>query len=282
MTTQPNQKDAYRLLHQGILAFSRAEQQGIGIDITYCTYMEQELSLQIRNRETEFYATKFYRHWRHTLGGKYPNINSNAQLSSFLYAVKKLKPTKDTVTGQGATDEEALEALGIPEIKTLLQIRKLKKLRDTYLRGFLKEQVNGKLHPNFNLHIARTYRSSSDRPNFQNIPKRDIQAQEICRRAIIPSPGNMLLEADYSGIEVAIAACLSFVRQTWQSGRAFGKGKTACILQDTNPLVLFVGKRKSQLATSCQGWQGQEPSKGRNVAVGGGAGFLWVGLRRRR
>lgn len=206
MNNQPSQKEAYRLLHEGIQAFARAEQQGIRIDLGYCKKTHKKLSRQIKDLEEKFYQTKFFRHWNHTTRGK-PNINSNAQLGHYLYKTKKLKPAKTTPSGQGSTDEEALESLGLPEIKDLLQIRKLKKIRDTYLKGFIKEQVGGYIHPFFNLHIARTYRSSSNSPNFQNIPKRDKEAQELVRKALYARPGHQLLEVDYSGIEVSISAC---------------------------------------------------------------------------
>lgn len=207
MIQQATQQDAYRLLHNGILAFARAERQGIRIDLDYCKKAQKELTARIKELEENFYSTKFYRHWKHSRGGRKPNINSNSQLGNFLYSVKRLKPAKTTPSGQGSTDEESLLQLGIPEIEVLLEMRKLKKLRDTYLKGFLKEQVNGFIHPNFNLHIARTYRSSSSSPNFQNIPKRDKEAQEICRSALYPRKGYQLLEVDYSGIEVCISAC---------------------------------------------------------------------------
>ena len=206
MKMQATQKDAYKLLHNGTLAFSRAEQQGIRIDLDYCQQTKKDLTRQIKALENGFFNTRFFIHWNKVTKGK-PNINSNSQLGWFLYNVKKYKPTKTTATGQGSTDEEALESLGIPEIKTLLQIRKLKKLRDTYLKGFIKEQVDGYIHPNFNLNIARTFRSSSDSPNFQNIPKRDEESQKLIRRALFPRPGYQLLEVDYSGIEVCISAC---------------------------------------------------------------------------
>lgn len=203
---QPTQKDAYRLIHEGIQALSRAEQQGIRIDLDYCDGMIEELNGRIDFIESNFYKTKFYKYWSRKTKGK-PNINSNSQLGWFLYGVKGIKPPKKTVTGQGSTDEETLESLGIDEVKDLLRMRKLKKLRDTYLKGFIKEQIDGFIHPNFNLHTVKTYRSSSDRPNFQNIPKRDKEAQEICRNALYPRVGYQLLEVDYSSIEVAISAC---------------------------------------------------------------------------
>jgi DNA polymerase-1 len=75
------------------------------------------------------------------------------------------------------------------------------------LDGFAREQVNGYLHPFFNLHLARTYRSSANNPNLQNIPIRDDESMQVCRRALFARPGHLLLEIDFKGIEVAVNAC---------------------------------------------------------------------------
>ena len=203
---QPDSEKAYKLFHDGTLALARAERQGMGIDMDYCESMSQTLTDKITKLEEEFFSSKFYRHWEKTKQGK-PNIYSNAQLGHFLYNVKKIEPVKFTETGKGSTDEKALENLNLPEIKPLLRIRKLMKIRDTYLKSFMREQVNGILHPSFNLHTVRTFRSSSQNPNFQNIPKRDKEAMEICRRAIYPRPGHQLMEVDFGSLEVRIAAC---------------------------------------------------------------------------
>jgi len=206
MNLNPNIKIAYDLLHSGILAFSRAERQGIRVDIDYIEQQKQHLTQKIKLLEDKFYRSKFYQHWGHTTKNK-PNINSNMQLGYFLYKEKGLKPVKLTVGEQGSTDEDALTQLNIPELNDILRIRKLKKIRDTYLEGFMREQVNGYIHPFFNLHLVRTYRSSSDHPNFQNIPIRDEEAMQACRKAIYPRPGHQLLEVDYSKLEVCISAC---------------------------------------------------------------------------
>jgi DNA polymerase-1 len=85
---------------------------------------------------------------------------------------------------------------------------KLEKALATSLKGIKREvDPNGRLHPAFNLHLVTTYRSSSDSPNFQNIPIRDPELGKLVRRCFIPSRGNRLVEIDYGGIEVKVAAC---------------------------------------------------------------------------
>jgi DNA polymerase-1 len=191
----------------GTLAFARAERQGIRIDVPYVQQKKEEITDKIEELENTIHTTSFYRRWQHSRSGKTPNIYSNQQLASYLYGVLKIDPVVITKSGKGATDEEALSQLNIPELNQLLQIRKLKKVRDTYLDGFEREAVNGYIHPNFNLHLVRTFRSSSSDPNFQNIPKRDKESMKICRQALYPRPGHLLLEADYSSLEVRISSC---------------------------------------------------------------------------
>lgn len=200
----PISEDAYKLLHDGTLAFARAERTGICIDVEYCKKVIPTLEKEITDIETAFLSSKFGKFWQHHYGNK-TNINSNAQLGHLLYDVKKIKPTKLTRSEKGATDEETIQQLPIPELQTLLKARKLKKIKGTYIEGFLKEHVNGVMHPFINLHTVNTYRSSVDKVNLQNIPKRDKEAQKLCRRAILPRKGHQLLEVDYSGIEVRIS-----------------------------------------------------------------------------
>lgn len=205
MILNPRTYEAYNLLHDGILALSRAERQGLRVDMDYVEKKKRHLVHKVDNLEKVFKNTNFFRHWQHTVKGTI-NIHSNIQLAHFLYSVKGLKIEKQTTSGQGSTDDEALRQMNIPELTNLLEIRKLKKLQG-YLDLFEREQVDGYLHPFFNLHLVQTFRSSSDHPNFQNIPKRDEESMQTCRRALYPRPGHQLLEVDYSGLEVRIAAC---------------------------------------------------------------------------
>lgn len=207
MTLHPKTQEAYRLLHEGALAFAKAERQGIRLDIKYTKRKIFQLSKEIKKTEDKFFSTKFAKSWIKSNNGRIPNYMSDVQLSNYLYIKRKLEPKKLTKTGKGSADDEALKALNIPALDVLLRIRKLKKIKDTYLKGFLNEEVNGYIHPFFNLNTARTFRSSSNSPNFQNLPKRDDEAMNICRGALLPRPNHQLMEVDYSGIEVRVAAC---------------------------------------------------------------------------
>jgi DNA polymerase-1 len=206
MTPETNLVEAYQLMHTGILALSRMERQGIRLDREKAAAAEKELTEKIKQTTNELKSTTFYKEWKRYSGASI-NINSDLQLGNFLYKIKKIKPTKATKTGRGATDNEALQSLAIPELDYILRIRKLRKMRDTYLAQFIREEVDGVIHPVFNLHTVQTYRSSSDSPNFQNIPVRDKEAKNLIRGLLFPRIGHQLLEVDFSGLEVCIAAC---------------------------------------------------------------------------
>ena len=206
MKIEANTLDAYKLFHNGALALARAERQGIRIDIPYCEKMKRRLTRRIKRYRRQLEDTKLYRLWTRVYGTK-AKIESNHQLSRLLYQTLKIEPPKSTAGGEGSTDDETLRQLDVPGLSTILTIRKLTKMRDTYLDAFAREQVDGYIHPSFNLNTVRTYRSSSSNPNFQNIPKRDKEAMRICRRALLPRPGHMLMEMDFSALEVNISAC---------------------------------------------------------------------------
>jgi len=206
MQIKATMADAYKLIHEGIQALARAERQGIRIDIPYCERVKKRLTRRINRLERKFKEMELYRLWEKVFRAK-TNIYSNDQLSYLLYRVMKIEPPKFTAGGKGATDEEALSQIDVPGVGIIVKIRKLLRVRDTYLEAFIKEQTDGYIHPFFNLHTVRTFRSSSSDPNFQNIPKRDKDAQKICRRALFPRPGHRLVSMDFSALEVMISAC---------------------------------------------------------------------------
>jgi DNA polymerase-1 len=199
-------RDAYELFHKGTLALQKCEQNGMRVDVPYMESMKVKLTKRINKAKRDIQKTELGRLGKKEYG-EYFNIGSTDHLSKILFQKMGLKSTRFTKTGKPSLDEASMEALKVDGIPEILKIRKLEKLRDVYLGGFLREQVDGIVHPFFNLSLVTTYRSSSDSPNFQNIPKRDPKSMAIIRRAILPTEGNMLFEADISGVEVTTALC---------------------------------------------------------------------------
>jgi DNA polymerase-1 len=144
--------------------------------------------------------------WRRRFGQK-ANVGSKPQLGKIIYDELKYEATVFTDKGKPAVDIVALEKFDDPFFKAFTKIEKMKKAVGTYLKGIRKEVVKDRLHCVFNLHTTATYRSSSDSPNFQNMPVRDPDQAHLIRNCFIPSEGRVLVENDYAGIEVKIAAC---------------------------------------------------------------------------
>lgn len=197
--------DSYQLLHDGALALATVERAGIGIDVEYCREKVEWVNEQSSRSERRLRSSELGRAWLSRFGSS-AKFGSGPQLQAILYADLGVKPFKQTAAGEDSVDEESLRQTEVEGIDHLLRLRSLKKMSDV-LGQFLRYQIDGRVYPSFHLHTVTTYRSSSSDPNLQNIPARDKEQMDVCRRAIVPSPGNVLLEVDFSGIEVAIAAC---------------------------------------------------------------------------
>lgn len=203
--------DAYQLLHDGALALGRAERQGIRLDVDLCHEKINQVTKSIRRLNRKFEESELVEAWQKEFGDK-TNYDSGPQLATVLYDVYKLKPAKLTGSGRGSVDETTLRQYNVDGVEFMLQMRKLTKIKDTYLTAYLREAVLHEglgwlIHPFFALHTVATYRSSSNKPNFQNVPKRDKEAMQICRSVLFALLGRRLVEIDFSGLEVAIAAC---------------------------------------------------------------------------
>lgn len=198
--------EAYKFLHKGILALAEVEHQGMRVDVEYILNKNVWIDKRIKKLESLIYESEFFEKWKKYKRGPV-NIYSPVQMADYLYNCLGIKIKKQTKSGGGSTDEETLALLGIPELETFVDIKKLKKTKTTYLGGFLTEQVDGVIHPIYNLHLTKTYRSSCDSPNLQNVPIRDEETMLLCRKALFPRKDHQLLELDYSQLEVRIAAC---------------------------------------------------------------------------
>lgn len=198
--------EGYQLLHEGVVALSEIEANGIRIDERYLKKALFGLDKKIAALREELKEGKVYRLWRKRYGAK-ANIDSREQLGTVIFKDMGETHAGKTRTGRYSTNRSALETLDVPFVKKYLTLQKLVKTRSTYLLGIQRETIGGFLHPVFNLHTVVTYRSSSDSPNFQNMPERDSRISSIVKRCFIARPGHILVDCDFKGIEVGVAAC---------------------------------------------------------------------------
>ncbi len=156
------------------------------------------------------------------LAGHEFNINSPKQLGEVLFDELMLPAGKKTKTGW-STNADILEKLigKHPIIGDILEYRMLTKLKSTYADGLLKViSTDGRIHTNFRMTVTATGRLSSTEPNLQNIPvRRELGAQ--IRRMFVAAPGCVLVDADYSQIELRLLAHISgdeTMRNAFKSG----------------------------------------------------------------
>ena len=139
-------------------------------------------------------------------GGPF-NINSTKQLGELLFEKLGLPPVKKTKTGY-STNADVLEKLKSKHdiIPAIMDYRMLSKLKSTYADGLLKViDEDGRIRTTFQNLVTATGRLSSTEPNLQNIPVRTDLGAEI-RKMFIPKPGYVLVDADYSQIELRVLA----------------------------------------------------------------------------
>ncbi len=150
------------------------------------------------------------------------NIGSTKQLGDVLFEKLQLPGGKKGKTGAYGTDASILEELSpLHEVPGhVLEWRQLTKLKSTYADALTEEidRESGRVHTSFALAVAATGRFSSNNPNLQNIPIRTEEGRRI-RRAFVAEPGHLLLSADYSQIELRLAADVADVPELKQAFR---------------------------------------------------------------
>ena len=161
--------------------------------------------------------------WQHA--GHAFNINSPKQLGEVLFEELMLPSGKKTKTGW-STNVDVLEKLRSkhPIVDEILEYRTLTKLKSTYADGLLKViGPDGRIHSSFQMTVTATGRLSSTEPNLQNIPVRKKLGAEI-RKMFVAGPGMVLVDADYSQIELRLLAHISgdeAMREAFVSGEDF-------------------------------------------------------------
>ena len=188
-----------------IAVVAQMERHGIKVDRERLAGLSAEFATAISALEAEI----------HELAGEAFTIGSPKQLGDILFDKMGLKGGKKGKSGQYSTDVGILEGLagqGVAMAAKVLEWRQLSKLRSTYTEA-LQAAINPdtqRVHTSYSLVGAQTGRLSSTEPNLQNIPIRTELGRQI-REAFVAGPGNVLLAADYSQIELRLAAHMADV-----------------------------------------------------------------------
>ena len=191
----------------------RMERRGVKVDRAYLAQLSKEFGDETQRLEERIYEAAC---------GPF-TIGSPQQLGEVLYGRLGLKGGRKGKSGQYSTDVNELERLageGVECARLVLDWRQLTKLRSTYTDA-LQAQINpetGRVHTSFSLSGAQTGRLSSNDPNLQNIPIRTEIGRKI-RDAFVAEPGHVLMSADYSQIELRLAAHMADVPQLKEAFR---------------------------------------------------------------
>jgi DNA polymerase I len=184
----------------GVLA--DMESEGVAIDVPYLKAMQDELGAQLAAIESEV----------EQVAGQKFNLNAPQQLAKVLFEDLRLPVGKRTKTGY-STDADTLETLREkhPIVGLILEHRQLSKLKSTYVDALpqLVDPLSGRVHTSFGQASTATGRLASSNPNLMNIPIRTELGQRIRRAFRASRPGHVMVSADYSQIELRIAAHLS-------------------------------------------------------------------------
>ncbi len=199
----------YEMVDRALVpVIARMERHGVKVDRERLNQLSTEFSGQIAGLETEI----------HALAGGPFTIGSPKQLGDVLFERLGLKGGRKGKSGVYSTDVTELERLqrekgpGSEVVAKVLDWRQLTKLKNTYTDA-LQQEINpatGRVHTSYSLTGAQTGRLSSTEPNLQNIPIRTETGRQI-RDAFIAEPGNVILAADYSQIELRLAAHMADV-----------------------------------------------------------------------
>jgi DNA polymerase-1 len=182
---------------------ARMEAAGIAVDAPYLTKLSKELGASIGKLTARI----------HERAGEEFNVNSPMQLKVVLFEKLGISPEglKKTAKGGGLSTAAAeLEKLrdAHPIVGDILDYRELAKLKSTYVDALpaLIHPRTGRIHADFNQTVTATGRLSSSNPNLQNIPTPETEQGRKVRNAFVAGKGKVLLAADYSQIELRIAA----------------------------------------------------------------------------
>ncbi|MFD0935484.1 DNA polymerase I, partial [Methylobacterium trifolii] len=198
----------YETLERPLLpVIARMEQNGIRVDREMLSRLSGDFSQILARLEEEIQDD----------AGERFSVGSPKQIGDILFGKMGLPGAKKTPSGQWATPATLLEELaqaGHELPKKILEWRQLAKLKSTYTDSLQEhaDRETARVHTSFSLAATTTGRLSSSEPNLQNIPIRTEEGRRI-RRAFVAAPGNRLISADYSQIELRLLAHMADIPQ---------------------------------------------------------------------
>lgn len=181
--------------------------------------------------------------------GREFNIRSAQQLGDVLFSTLELPSPRKTKGGQASTSQDTLEKLAgrHPVVDSVLEFRKLEKMRSTYLDPLPRlMDGNGRIHTTFNQKATATGRLSSSNPNLQNIPVRGDLGKRM-RTCFIANQGNALVSADYSQVELRVLAHMSqdkALLEAFRNGEDI-HARTAALVYDLAPDQVSPDQRRN-------------------------------------
>jgi DNA polymerase-1 len=198
--------DAMKLFFDGQAALAKVEANGIKIDEALLEKSIRDVDAEMASLKEDLKKTEVWRRWESRFGTV--KLGSLQNLATVLFEDMGFKPHGRTATGKYAMTDEVLSKIDTPFASIYTKIKKLDKIKSTYLLGIKEELQGGFIHPSFNLNTVVTYRSSCSNPNTQNQPARDKKYARIVRQLVVPrKEGWSITELDLKGAEVVVAAC---------------------------------------------------------------------------
>lgn len=189
------------------------ESEGVRIDLETSKQFEKRYREEIARLTNEIYKQ----------AGENFNINSPMQLGKILFEKLQLPAPKKSKRGTYSTSADILEKLAgeYKIVRDVLDCRHFQKLLSTYIDGFkpLIDPATGLVHTTYNQVLTTTGRLSSTNPNLQNIPVRDDEGRELRKLFVARSSDRILIDADYSQIELRLLAHFSGCKELIEAYR---------------------------------------------------------------
>lgn len=226
-----------------VMVLDRMERRGVLVDVSKIDELHKEFDGKVRELEKEIYE----------LAGEEFTILSPKQLGKVLFDKLGLPSGKKLASGGYSTNSEELEKIRDqhPIVNKILEYRQIQKLDSTFVMGLKKSisEKDGRVHTTFSQAMTNTGRLSSSDPNLQNIPIRT-DLGSLIRETFVAKDGYVLIDADYSQIELRLLAAISHDEEmisAFREGRDIHT-KTACGIfgvpaDKINPAMRAAAKR---------------------------------------